>query len=181
MKKDIKTLSPIDLYMLLPRTNCKECGEANCMAFAAKLVNREASLEDCPPLLEGKYKESYIKLKEILEPPIREITIGVGDNIIKIGGKLVFYRHDFTYHNPVTLAFDVTDEMPMQSRFSDEESILDRIKKVENFSYEYIGRQLKLDMIAVRSTSNNPDAFGSAVTKIAKKTMKPMISPIHSM
>jgi acetyl-CoA decarbonylase/synthase complex subunit gamma len=32
VKRGVKELSPIDIYMLLPRTNCKECGEANCMA-----------------------------------------------------------------------------------------------------------------------------------------------------
>jgi len=37
IKKSITELSPIDVYMLLPRTNCKECGETNCMAFATKL------------------------------------------------------------------------------------------------------------------------------------------------
>ena len=34
-------ISPIDVYRLLPMTNCKACGEENCMAFATKLVNRE--------------------------------------------------------------------------------------------------------------------------------------------
>ncbi|NIU39377.1 hypothetical protein GWN65_05265, partial [Candidatus Bathyarchaeota archaeon] len=38
--------SPIVVYKLLPGTNCKECGEKNCMAFAAKLVNREASIKE---------------------------------------------------------------------------------------------------------------------------------------
>ena len=51
-KAGIKELSPIDVYKLLPKTNCKECGEANCMAFATKIVNREVSIDQCPPLLE---------------------------------------------------------------------------------------------------------------------------------
>ena len=47
----IKELSPIDVYKLLPKTNCKECGEENCMAFATKIVNREVQADQCPPLL----------------------------------------------------------------------------------------------------------------------------------
>jgi len=39
-KGGLKQLSPIDVYMLLPKTNCKECGEENCMAFATKVVDR---------------------------------------------------------------------------------------------------------------------------------------------
>ncbi len=38
-KKTIKEISPIDVYKLLPKTNCRECGEANCMAYATRLVN----------------------------------------------------------------------------------------------------------------------------------------------
>ncbi len=49
-----KELSPIEIYKLLPGTSCKECGETNCMAFAAKLVNREATLEECKPLLDDE-------------------------------------------------------------------------------------------------------------------------------
>jgi len=168
IKKGIKELSPIDVYMLLPRTNCKECGEANCMAFATKIVNREVTIEQCTPILEKKYEKEYNKLQEMLAPAIKEVTIGTGDHAVKIGGKLVMYRHEFTYHNPTPIAIAVTDEMP-------EEELLDRVKKVEDFSYEYIGREVRLDMIAVRSTSNDPTTFKSAVEKVAKVTELPLI------
>ncbi|MEM4650071.1 MAG: (Fe-S)-binding protein, partial [Candidatus Bathyarchaeia archaeon] len=46
-----KSLSPTEVYKYLPKTNCKECGEENCMAFATKLVNREVALDKCSPLL----------------------------------------------------------------------------------------------------------------------------------
>jgi acetyl-CoA decarbonylase/synthase complex subunit gamma len=175
VKTGVKQLSPIDVYMLLPRTNCKECGEANCMAFAAKLVNREVALERCPPLLKKENEESYKKLQEMLAPVIKEITIGTGDHAVKIGGKLVMYRHEFTYHNPAPIAFDVTDEMPLHAKSVEEKAIIDRVKKVENFLYNYIGRDLKLDMIAVRSTSNDPTKFKSAVEEVTKVTDLPLI------
>jgi len=175
IKKGVRGLSPIDAYTLLPRTNCKKCGEANCMAFAAKLVNREVSLEGCPPILEKEHIKEYKKLEEMLAPAIKEIVIGAGDRAVKIGGKLVMYRHEFTYHNPIALAFDVTDEMPARPRFSGEEALLDRVKKVEGFSYEYIGRELKLDMIAVRSTSNDSTAFRSTVGTVTELTEMPLI------
>jgi acetyl-CoA decarbonylase/synthase complex subunit gamma len=175
VKKAVTKLSPIDVYMLLPRTNCKECGEPNCMAFAAKLVNREVSLEECPPILKKEHEKPYRKLQETLAPVIKEVTIGTGNHIIKIGGKLVMYRHEFTYHNPVSIAFDVTDEMSVHPRFSGEEGLIDRVKKVRDFSYEYIGRELNLDMISVRSTSNDPATFRSAVENVAKATEMPLI------
>lgn len=50
------TVGPLDLYGYLPKTNCKECGEATCMALAVKVLNQERSLDDCLYLSEPKYK-----------------------------------------------------------------------------------------------------------------------------
>jgi acetyl-CoA decarbonylase/synthase complex subunit gamma len=164
----IKELSPIDVYKLLPKTNCKECGEENCLAFATKLVNREVTLEKCKPLLAKMQEKAYKQLKEMLKPAIREVGVGVGDKAVKLGGKLVMYRHEFTYTNPTAIAIDVTDEMP-------DEMILDRVKRTDGFRFEYIGQILRLDMVAVRSTSNDPDKFAAAVKKVAENTGLPMI------
>jgi acetyl-CoA decarbonylase/synthase complex subunit gamma len=174
-KRGVKELSPIDVYMLLPRTNCKECGETNCMAFAAKLVNREVSVDQCPPLLKKEHEKSYKQLTELLAPIIKEVTIGTGDNTVTIGGKLVLYRHEFTYHNPAPIALDVTDEMPLNAEKPGEDAIVDRVKKVENFHYTYIGRELKLDMISIRSTSNDPTKFKSTVEEVTKITNLPLV------
>ena len=168
IKRGVRELSPLDVYRLLPRTNCGECGEKNCMAFAAKVVNREVSIEECPPLLEEKYRSEYEKLTQLLAPAVKEISIGGGEDTVKIGGKLVLYRHEFTYHNPTPIAIDVSDEMT-------EEEILERVKRIEGFSYNYIGRQLSLEMVAIRSTSNDPDKFKSAVEKVAEVTKLPLI------
>ncbi len=167
-KGGMKQLSPIDIYMLLPKTNCKECGEDNCMAFATKVVNREVSIDQCPPLLTKKFEKSYLKLKDMLKPAVKEVTVGADDSEIKVGGKLVMYRHEFTYFNPTAIAIDVTDEM------SDEE-LTERVKKIQEFSYIYIGNDLKLQMVAVRSTSGDADKFKAAVKKVAEQTTLPII------
>jgi ArsR family metal-binding transcriptional regulator len=46
-------LKPLELYQLLPRTNCKVCGEDTCFNFALKLVTAQGELERCTPLYEG--------------------------------------------------------------------------------------------------------------------------------
>jgi len=46
-----RVLRPLDIFALLPQTNCRECGEATCMAFAARLFMRERGADECPPLL----------------------------------------------------------------------------------------------------------------------------------
>lgn len=161
-------ISPIDVYMLLPKTNCRKCGLENCMAFAAKVVNREVVIETCLPLLEKANKKNYKTLLEMLKPPVKEVIVGTGSNAVKIGGKLAMYRHEFTYLNPTAIAIDVTDEMPNQE-------LLERIQRVKDFSYEYIGQKLKLNMIAVKSTSNNPEKFNAAVRKVFENTSLPLI------
>lgn len=47
-----KLPSPINLYKNLPKLNCKECGEATCMAFASKLLNGEQNIKKCLHLYE---------------------------------------------------------------------------------------------------------------------------------
>lgn len=167
-KAGVKELSPIDVYMLLPKTNCKECGEENCMAFATKIVNRTVVIMQCPPLLKKEYEKAYKQLSEMLKPAIMEVAIGTGDRAVNVGGKLVMYRHEFTYFNPTAIAIDVTDEMS-------DDDLLGRLKKTDEFRYEYIGQELKLDMIAVRSTADDPEKFKSAVKKVVENTSLPPI------
>jgi len=163
-----KRVSPIDIHRLLPMTNCKECGEENCMAFAAKLVNREATLDQCPPIMQEKYRTSFNQLWEILKPPVKEVSIGSGEHTLKIGGKYVLYRHEFTYHNPTTIAVDVTDEMS-------EDQLLKRVKSIESLTYTYIGQSLRLDAVALRSVSGDSKTFAKAATKILSMTKLPLI------
>ncbi len=167
-KGGIKQLSPIDVYMLLPKTNCKECGEDNCMAFATKVVNREVNIDQCSPLLNKENQKNYNKLKEMLKPAIKEVTVGVGDSAVYVGGKLVMYRHEFTYTNPTAIAIDVTDEMS-------EDELLAKVKKIQEFSYTYIGNNLQLQMIVVRSISNDPEKFKASVKKVSENTDLPII------
>ena len=167
-KAGLKELSPIDVYKLLPKINCKECGVDNCMAFATKIVNRELEIDQCPPLLKKENEKSYLKLKNLLKPAVKEVIVGVGDKAKKIGGKLVMYRHEFTYKNPTAIAIDVTDEMS-------ENEVVARVQKTENYTFEYIGYTLKLDMIAVRCTSEDADKFKATVKKVSETTNLPMI------
>jgi acetyl-CoA decarbonylase/synthase complex subunit gamma len=119
-------------------------------------------------LLKKENEKAYKQLKEMLKPAVKEVVVGVGDKAVKLGGKLVMYRHEFTYSNPTAIAIDVTDEMS-------EAEMLSRIKNTEQFSYEYIGYTLKLDMVAVRSTSGDPEKFKAAVKKVVENTNLPLI------
>jgi acetyl-CoA decarbonylase/synthase complex subunit gamma len=167
-----KELSPIEIYRILPGTNCTECGETNCMAFAAKLVNREAILEECTPLLDEKYASAYAELWNLLKPAVKAVEVGVGEHAITIGGEYVLYRHDFTYFHQPAIAIDVTDDM-------NDEEFETRVHVLNDFSYNYIGMDLTLDMLNIRCTSGDAQKFAEAVKKADDLTRKPLMLVAH--
>ena len=59
-------LGPLDVYQLLPRLNCRECGEPTCMAFAFGLLFGEHGLGECPPLSAPPYAEAGRRLAELM-------------------------------------------------------------------------------------------------------------------
>ncbi len=60
-------LKIMEILKLLPLTNCKVCGYATCMAYAAALREGEVSLEACQLLWEEKYREKREKLQAYLQ------------------------------------------------------------------------------------------------------------------
>ncbi len=58
--------TPMRVYNLLPRTNCRECGEPTCWTFALKLIAGQKKPEDCPPLLQPAYANKLATLQHML-------------------------------------------------------------------------------------------------------------------
>jgi acetyl-CoA decarbonylase/synthase complex subunit gamma len=164
----MKVNSPLEVYKFLPQTNCGDCGEATCMAFASHMIDRSLKLEDCPPLLEDKFKKKYLKLAELLAPEIREVIIGTGEHAVSVGGDDILYRHQLTFFNQPALAVDVWDTMS-------EDELAERIKFINEYKKFYVGRFLKLDMVAIRCTSGDTGKFKQAVTSVAGNTELPLI------
>ncbi len=164
----MKLNSPLQVYKYLPQINCAECGDATCMAFAAHLIDRSKKLEDCPPLLKDEFKKKYLELGSLLAPEVREITVGRGEHARKIGGDDVLYRHQLTFFNPTAFAYDVWDTMA-------EPELVDRINKIANFRKFYVGKFLKVDMVAVRCVSGDALTFASAVKKVSETTELPLV------
>ena len=59
-------LGPLDVYSLLPRLNCKACGEATCLAFAVGLLLGSQQLGGCSRLAKDEYAEGGQRLSELL-------------------------------------------------------------------------------------------------------------------
>lgn len=56
---------PLQIYMLLPKKNCRACGQPSCMAFAVALIRRDAAPPDCPEILSGEYIFQLNTLQEL--------------------------------------------------------------------------------------------------------------------
>lgn len=165
----MKETSPLNLYKQLPQTNCKKCGEETCMAFAAGLIARTRKVEDCTPLIEEKkYAKKLDALKTIVAPELKMIYVGVGDKQVKIGGEDVMFRHQMTFFNKPPFAYDVTDAM-------EEAKLIERVKKITTWKKFYIGKWERVEMIAVRSVTDDPAKFAACVKKVMENSDFPLI------
>jgi len=151
-------LTGIEIFKLLPKTNCKDCGEPTCLAFAMKLAAGKAELSACPHVSD----ESKAKLSEASAPPIIPVTIGVGARVLKVGGETVMFRHEKRFENPPGLAILVSDGM-------DDAEIDARLKRFNDLQYERIGLLLRPDLVAVKA-SGDAARFKAVVAKVKEKT-----------
>jgi acetyl-CoA decarbonylase/synthase complex subunit gamma len=152
-------LTGIEIFKLLPKTNCKECGEPTCLAFAMKLAAGKAELTACPYVSE----EAKAKLSEAAAPPIIPVTIGVGDRALKVGGETVMFRHEKRFENPTGFALLVSDNLS-------EAEVDARLKKFNELQYERIGLVLRSDLVAVKSASGDKAKFEALAGKVKQNT-----------
>jgi acetyl-CoA decarbonylase/synthase complex subunit gamma len=152
-------LTGIQIFKLLPKTNCGKCGVPTCLAFAMNLAAGKVELIACPFVSE----ESKVQLAEASAPPIRPVTIGTGSAAFKVGGETVMFRHEKKFENPTGIAVLVTDTMP-------ENEVTARIERFNKNIYERVGLKLHADAIAMKSESGNPEQFGVLVEMVAKAT-----------
>jgi len=152
-------LTGIEIFKLLPKTNCKECGDPTCLAFAMKLAAGKVELSACPYVSE----EAKAKLSEASAPPIMPVTIGVGERALKIGGETVMFRHEKRFDNKPGFAILISDTMT-------DAEIDSRLEKFKNLKYDRIGLTLQADLVAVKADSNDASKFAAVVGKVKDGT-----------
>jgi len=156
-------LSGLDIYKLLPKTNCRECGFATCLAFAMQLAKKAVGIDKCPHLT--------VQVKEKLEaqalPPIKLIVIGTGDNRLEIGNETVMFRHEEKFHRPAGLGFIIEDSLT-------DAEIKDKLEKINKLKFERVGQALEVNLAAIRQ---NKDAktFVNAVKLVSMNTSLPLV------
>jgi acetyl-CoA decarbonylase/synthase complex subunit gamma len=148
-------LTGIEIFKLLPKTNCGECGVPTCLAFAMSLATGKTELTKCPHVSE----EAKSKLSEASAPPILPVTIGVGDKALKVGGDTVMFRHEKRFENPPGLAILISDKMA-------DSEVDARLKKVKDLTYERVGLTLSANMVALKAETGDAARFAALAGKV---------------
>jgi acetyl-CoA decarbonylase/synthase complex subunit gamma len=148
-------LTGIEIFKLLPKTNCGDCGVPTCLAFAMNLAAGKAELSACPHVSE----EAKEKLSAASAPPILPVTIGTGDSAFKLGGETVMFRHEKRFENPTGVALLISDTMA-------DDEVNARLEKFKKMEYERVGLTLRPDLIAVKADSGDAAKFEATVSKV---------------
>jgi acetyl-CoA decarbonylase/synthase complex subunit gamma len=157
-------LTAIEIYKLLPKTNCGKCGVPTCLAFAMKLANKQAELAACPDVSD----EAKTQLEESAAPPIRLVTVGTGDNAIEMGNETELFRHEKTFYHPTAYSLIVEDTLGP-------EDLDAKLKEASELQFERVGQMLKMGMLAIKASSGDPAKFAEVVKTSQSKTSLPLI------
>ncbi len=150
-------LTGIQIFKLLPKTNCKECGVPTCLAFAMNLASGKAELDACPYVSD----EARAQLAEASAPPIRPVAVGKGVRAGKTGGETVLCRHEKTFFNPTLFAGIITSDKA-------EADVANLLKSWNALQYERVGLNLRPELVALKDVNGDGVAFAALAKLIAE-------------
>jgi acetyl-CoA decarbonylase/synthase, CODH/ACS complex subunit gamma len=151
-------LSGIQIYKLLPQTNCKECGFPTCLAFAMKLAAKQVELSACPYVSE----ESKKQLAESAAPPIRLISLKANGTEVKVGNEVVLFRHEKTFYNKPGIFLRVKASDP---------DLAKKVATADAYSVNYVGMDFSLDGFAIEADGD----LTAAVKAVREVTKRPLM------
>ncbi|MBI4297150.1 MAG: acetyl-CoA decarbonylase/synthase complex subunit gamma [Chloroflexi bacterium] len=157
-------LSGIEIYKLLPKSNCKECKFPTCLAFAMKLAQKQAELSACPYVSE----EAKQALDAAARPPIRLVTVGANPKSFQVGNEVVLFRHEKTFYHPTALVVRVSDS-------DSADSIANRVKEATTYTVERVGHNMGLQGIAIQNKSGDKAAFARCAQQVQSLTDLPLM------
>jgi acetyl-CoA decarbonylase/synthase complex subunit gamma len=152
-------LTGLEIFKLLPKTNCKKCGMPTCLAFAMQLAQKRVKLDDCPDVSE----EAKQILAAAAAPPMRKVVFGSGDSQVQLGQETVMFRHEEKFYSPTVLAATVSDKLTGQD-------LKKRIEAVNSLQFERVGTKIGARAIAVINDSGQASAFVTAAETVVQSS-----------
>ncbi len=155
-------LTGMQIYKLLPKTNCKDCGFPTCMAFAMQVAAKQKAITDCPHLSDDAMSE----LSEASAPPMKLVKIGTDNTSFEIGQETVMFRHEEKFYRETGIAVKVAASL------SDEEAAK-KVEAINKANFTRVGEQIKVKLCAVEiDGTSNPAARAKLA---ADKSVLPLI------
>ncbi len=153
-------LKGLDIFKLTPKTNCKDCGNPTCMAFAMKVAQGTVSIDKCPHMSADALRQ----LSEATEPPMK--TISLGEH--KLGGETVMLRHEKTLVGKNLFALYLCADMA-------DSEIDAKIAEAMKVDYERISERMYVECIFVNVSDTQTAERGIAVAKKAAAAGRDLI------
>ncbi|MDR2665777.1 MAG: acetyl-CoA decarbonylase/synthase complex subunit gamma [Oscillospiraceae bacterium] len=142
-------LKGLDIFKLTPKTNCKDCGNPTCMAFAMKVAQGAVELDKCPHMSE----EAKAQLGDATAPPMKKFTLGAGESVFTLGGETVLFRHDKTFVSKNLYAVSVC-----------EGSFDGKLPEIMKVDYDRLGERMYVEFLNLQFTGDK-DKYAGLVEK----------------
>ena len=128
-------LKGLDIFKLTPKTNCKDCGNPTCMAFAMKVAQGAIELDKCPHMS----ADALAQLGDATAPPMKKIAVGD----FTLGGETVLFRHDKTFVSKNLYAVSVC-----------EGSFDGKIEDIKKVDYDRLGERMYIEFLNLLFTGD---------------------------
>ncbi len=153
-------LKGLDIFKLTPKTNCKDCGNPTCMAFAMKVASGALSIDKCPHMSD----EALSTLSEATAPPMKSYKVA-GHSL---GGETVLSRHEKTLVSKTLYAVQLCDCMDAARQ----DAVIASIPKVD---YERISERMYVEFVYVNHDNSKSAEDYVALVNKAKALDRPLV------
>lgn len=157
-------MTALEIYKLLPKTNCKECGQATCLAFAMQIAAGKASVDACPTASDA----AKGTLGAAAAPPLPKIVVGTGHAQVVMGDEVVLYRHEKTFYHPTAISLSISDALA-------DDAVAGRLATMRALSFDRVGQTIGTDLVAIRFESNDPARFVAVATQALVSNGLPLV------
>ncbi|MBS3763284.1 MAG: acetyl-CoA decarbonylase/synthase complex subunit gamma, partial [Planctomycetes bacterium] len=154
-------LTGLDIYKLLPQTDCGDCGVPTCLAFAMKVANKQASIEECPHVSDDALQE----LGAASAPPQKLVTVGVGPTKLEIGNETVMFRHDERFQKQCGVSVVVKDTDDIDAK----------AEHIDSLKFERVGEVIAVNVVTLECESGEGGSFQEAAQKLDDTLGLPLV------
>ena len=144
-------MTALDIYKVLPQTNCGDCGVPTCLAFAMQLATKKAGIDDCPHATD----EAKTALAGAEAPPIRMVSVGPEAQCIVMGKETVLFRHEETFYHPTAIAVRIRSDKP-------EPELRAALERVKALVFDRVGQYVRVELVVIEDADGDAERFTAA-------------------